>query len=473
MATLTLYNFAKRKNSTASPTGAGTDFSVVLKEQTDLIRPVFKLAYSGVPSWSYASFGGRYYFVTGYESITNDIWAVKCAVDVLATYKSQILASSAFVLYDTTANSEICDHRLSTKTSKTVSSASASFAGLSTTPSDCKAIVSIVGKSSTASWLIPTSVAEELTDRIENWVNNIVDPDDWTDDPAGAICEVGRQLLSTGNANECIRSAILVPWAGSITLSPGTIYLGDFSTGINTSGDGVGIITDAHRIVKDIVNVTIPWQHTDWRRNSPYTEVYVYIPYIGYLHLPTSNLIGESSLSLEASLDIKSGACIFRLYTSSGTIGQYETNLSISFPIGSSNVNPLQMLSGGLSSISSAVGFVGSVMAGNYAAAGQQGFSAIQGALNGMTPMPSCIGGNSSGAVLGLENKVYCYCVVHDTTVLPDSVSAIMGTPAMAVKSLSALTGYVQTVGASVSGAMTDDERMMINQYLDGGVYIE
>ena len=63
--------------------------------------------------------------------------------------------------------------------------------------------------------------------------------------------------------------------------------------------------------------------------------------------------------------------------------------------------------------------------------------------------------------------------VFHDTIVSPDSVSAVIGTPTMATKSLSALSGYVETRNASVAGGMTDTERKAINKYLDGGIYIE
>jgi hypothetical protein len=63
--------------------------------------------------------------------------------------------------------------------------------------------------------------------------------------------------------------------------------------------------------------------------------------------------------------------------------------------------------------------------------------------------------------------------VFHDTNVAPSSVSAVIGTPTNAVKSLTGLTGYVETRNFSVSGAMTDRERADINRLMDGGVYIE
>ena len=73
MATLTTYSFAKRKNSTAQPSG-GSQIDVMLKDGTSLLAPVFLLNTASV-SFNYCSFEGRYYFVTDIKSINNGLWA--------------------------------------------------------------------------------------------------------------------------------------------------------------------------------------------------------------------------------------------------------------------------------------------------------------------------------------------------------------------------------------------------------------
>ena len=119
------------------------------------------------------------------------------------------------------------------------------------------------------------------------------------------------------------------------------------------------------------------------------------------------------------------------------------------------------------------------MMATGGAAALAIGAGAIAGEFNAMTPIPSSVGGTGGGAILGLRGgagdgfALRCMTIFHDTNIAPDSVSAVIGTPANAVKSLSGLTGYVETRNFSVSGAMTDRERADINRLLDGGVYIE
>ena len=44
MATVYFYNFSKRRNSTKTPSGAGTSHTVRLKDNTSLYRPVFELS---------------------------------------------------------------------------------------------------------------------------------------------------------------------------------------------------------------------------------------------------------------------------------------------------------------------------------------------------------------------------------------------------------------------------------------------
>ncbi len=64
--TLTLYSFKKRENSTKRPSTGGTDFSVVLLDETSLMTPTFKLSIGSNPigyNYAYVSDFNRYYFI--------------------------------------------------------------------------------------------------------------------------------------------------------------------------------------------------------------------------------------------------------------------------------------------------------------------------------------------------------------------------------------------------------------------------
>ena len=477
MSTLTMYNFSKRKNSTAAPASAGVDFDVTLKDRTDILNPVFRLALADFPNYNYAQFLGRYYFVTGIESVTADIWDISCSVDVLATYKSAIQNTSAFVVYDTATNTELTDNRISMKTTSTMQMEQANFA---TIGGGSFAAVNIVGELSCRTFLMSLVDAGNLMAGIDSWLSSaIVRPAGGSASPEEAIdafsdmaTDAFRQLVATGSAKDCIRSAIILPLNGSqITgLSNFRVYLGQFDTGKSY----VAISSSSDRIVKDVLTLSIPWQATDWRRNSPYHELYLYIPYVGLNRLPVGDLIGETSIIIEASVDLASGDTVFKVYATSGKIvAHYNASLGVSMPLGSSNITPMQMantvLAAGQGAAASAGAFLKADIGGGIAG----GLGTIQGIMNNLEPIPTYIGGNGGGAILGLANTAYLFSIFHDTNVAPDSVSAIMGTPTREVKSLSSLSGYVQTVGASVAGLMMDSERDAINNLLNGGVYIE
>lgn len=475
--TLTLYKFSKRQNSTAvPPASGGTEVSIDLKDQTQILTPTFILHWTSYPDYNYCEFMGRYYFISTIESIRNDIWSLSCSVDLLATYKSEIQATSAFVAYDTAANTEISDHRLSVKTTQTTVVNSDSF---STIGSGACAILSITGEGSTSSWAMSVSDARDILNTMDNWMDGSdiapippggsLDVMEAIDTFVDSFVKVCRQLLASGKVSDCIKSARICPWPASICGDAGSnIKLGQYGSG--KSGYKVDPI---HGKITDTCVISIPWQATDWRRNSPYHELYLYIPYIGVISLSPSDLIGESQIFVNAHVYLSTGDTSITVRTASRQIAQYNTNLSAPFEIGASNATPAAAFSSGAAAIGGTIASVFTGGAAAVAAGIAAGSSAIQGVTNNIQGMPSSIGGNAGGAVFAVGNTCYLVSVFHDTNVLPDSVSAVIGTPANEVKSLSGLSGYVETRCASVSGDMLESERTQLNKLLDGGIYIE
>lgn len=488
MATITAYTgFSKRKNSTKQPTG-GTAITATLKDDVSMVQPIF-IVQGNTFTYNYIEFAGRYYYIDDVVSLRNNLTEIHCNIDVLATYKSNIQAASAFVMYYTHNQTEITDKRLSTKTTKTTQSNSGVFDALGTvSPTDPAVVIMANGENSIGAYVVSQSDIADILTNINIDMGNEIATIDFTDlenanDIIDWLTKFGRilgdwfsslfgKIIYSGNALENIRSAHILPISKSnIGSNSATVYLGNFDTGVT------GLeITD--QLFTDSASVTIPWQASDWRRNSPYHEIYLYIPYIGLISLSASDLIGETTLTVYASLDKFSGDAVFQVKTGSGNVlGHYSTNLKTDYPIGSSNVSSAKATG---SMISSAVGAAtavagiatggaGTVILGGAAAAGL-------GLVNMIAPTNTSIGGATGGAVLGLtadKAKVTCYTVFHDTTVAPNSVSAIEGEPHNGVMSLSGISGYVQTADASVDIAGYGNEKDMVNNYLNGGIYIE
>ena len=98
MEVLFFRNFSKRSNSTKQPNDEDGELREVrLKGQCDVRSPMFFL--TGCDDYVYCKAWNNYYFIhrVGYD--IDGAQYVYCNIDYLATWKAQILATNAFVLY--------------------------------------------------------------------------------------------------------------------------------------------------------------------------------------------------------------------------------------------------------------------------------------------------------------------------------------------------------------------------------------
>ena len=467
------------------------------KNGCSMLKPILLLEIESTSFPSYTGFKieDRYYFITDIRSIRNNLFEITGEIDVLATYKSNILATTAYIIYDSTSNTELPDNRLPMKTTKSVQ-ASTTACPLVPDP-DGTYILSLTGNHDTTG-IYKATRAElaALIDDIQDVTDNIFDYDpdparptypptptattdvmttlvntftyltesfkktiDWIIEWVGWWADAIRlpisQSFGTGNIPENIRECRWLPFNIGTSYGPNLIYLGTFKT--KTSLGKLQTET-VHRTA----TVSIPWQASDYRRRSPYTEVYLYIPYIGMVKLSSENLIGQSSIQVEYTIALRDGTMLCTVSSGSEIIGQYPGNVGAEVPVGYSNIN---IPKAGQSVIAGLTSFSNKSLGGIGMAAINFG--------DAVTPNFSCIGGLDGIAGIGANQNITCYTVFHDTIVAPNSELQTIGSPSMCPKPLSGLTGYVQTMSASVDGAMTSDERMRINNYLNSGIFIE
>ena len=479
---VTFSNQSKRENSTKQLTMSVTH-NCNYKNGCSMLKPTLLLEINSAAFPDYTAFKieNRYYKVTDIQSVRDNLFEVSGTIDVLATYKSNILATTAYVVFDSTSNSELVDKRLPMKTTKSVQVATTAC------PFDPLSggvyILSITGSnSSTGVYLVSEAQMAALIDDISDvWDNLFNYPGAptkpsvptygndflenvwkavqyWADDFAWYVEYIKMfisQSFGSGNIPENIRECRYIPFNVGVSGTPQPIYLGTFLTQqilgkLNTE--------TVHRTV----SVSIPWQASDWRRRSPFTDVYIYLPYIGMIKLSSENLVGQSSINVSYTLALRDGSLICTLESGGEVIGQYSGNVGVSVPIGFSNTS---IPKASQAIISEAV----NAAAGNLAGTG---LAAIN-ALDSLTPNFSCIGGLDGLAGIATNQNSTCYTVFHDTVAPPNTELNTIGSPTMRPKSLATLTNFVQTIGASVEGAMTSEERRQLNSLLDSGIYIE
>lgn len=448
--------FSKRRNSTKQPTG-GSSVTVALKDGTSIENPVFLLSGDDF-TINYVEAFGHYYYVKDIVSIRKGLIELHCSQDVLATYKSDIGSTSAYILYDTTANTEQVDSRLSVVTTPTVQS---TLAALRSDISDAGSyIVSLTGEHTVGTYVVTRSALDALMPNISTVFDTFVggtSSGSTLDDIYQSIRDSIKQMVSSGSVPANIRDVRWIPFtvAGDV-LTP--LYVGQYQA-INQNGVQVSGMRIDNRIDTDTVTLNIPWQFTDWRNSDSNTQLQLYIPFVGLVNYPASAIKNVSTISVDTSLDRVTGDIAIEVYALNEVLGTYGASTGVAIPLGSSGISAANIVNNVLTGAAS-------VAMGNLGGAIGSGISAL-------TPLSQSVGGISSGAGSGLPKWLQFTSICHDTVVSPSSVSSVMGTPANEVKTIGSLSGYVQCSGASVSCNALEKDREEINGYLNGGFFYE
>lgn len=474
MATATFYTFSKRKNSTLQPTGSGTQIDVNLKSGTSLISPTFLLNISGRPTYNYVSFEGRYYFITDIISVRNDLWEIQCTVDALASWKTEIGTTEAVILYATGGSNDIIDQRIGVKSPISVHNDSqlltGDFGGF-TDSTEGIAIVSITGSGSFGNFLVSAIDTAFLLSNTSIWnMSGITD------------VATGFQQFLTGGGNQAgqnLRSAIYLPIILTSTSNFDAaiqLWLGGYPCTKSGGGPLQGM-----RVHNPFLNascsVSIPWQFTDWRRNAPYSKVFLYLPLVGVVSLPSQDLINESSLSVLYTINMLGGDVAIQVKggNSGRKITTASCNIAMQSPYGSANVSGMKITGAVGVGVGAVAAVAAGVVTGGAAAVALGGglASSASGLLSAMGGETAGGGGLNGSAVTGLDKAVVCSVVSRQLTDTQANLNPIIGKPVMAKHTIGTYSGFVHTDGMSISGNMTETERETINGAFNGGAYYE
>ena len=494
MPTIYFGSVSKRKNSTLQPT-LSSSYDCIIKQPCSIDNPTFVIQDGSFSmAFNYAKWDNTYYFIDSIVSVRNDIWEVSCVIDVLATYKTEILASTQYVCYSSIAgNTWLADTRIPVLKSTTVSKATASMGIFNT---NGFYVLSVVGKTGCETFCVNKSTLTGLISEIQNWqddgINNIVN--NLPSAPSGSSTAeaaldtlsgvlIGLQEASTrtgfignafSNAPACIRSCIWVPFNLS-DFSGGShaIWLGNYDTtkaGFELNGSPT----------TGSVSVNIPWHFSDWRRG--YCEdVYLYLPLVGMVGLSSDSLTHASSITVKYSATGTDGTVCYQVISGNEIIGSYGGQCSANYPIGiNQQASAGEVVTSVANGASKMVNAAINSSVSPISAAAVAGGVAIEGVKAGYETLNiansthlSCIGGIGGGAGVGLDLSITCYTVAHDTVVAPADMKDTMGLPTMKAMALSTLTGYCQCANAHVAAPAMGAELDAIDLYLNSGFYIE
>ena len=259
--------------------------------------------------------------------------------------------------------------------------------------------------------------------------------------------------LINNNPIENIISCKAIPYAISGTTQE--ITLGNVKTGVN----GEKISQNFSK--QTIGSVAIAEHYHNFLDYAPYTNVIIYLPYIGFKELDTSLVMGKT-LRIEYTLDVITGGCLAQIYVGKIRLYEFTGNIGVDISITASNRAQVES-----AYINSGVGVVSSAMSGNVTGA----VNSIIGAATSQYHYSGT--GNPSPSCVASTNRT-CYVVIDRPQYQPlKAFNHTRGRMCCLSKTIGSLKGYtVCDSNIDISGiSATDEEKDEIVNILSTGFF--
>ena len=259
--------------------------------------------------------------------------------------------------------------------------------------------------------------------------------------------------LINNNPIENIISCKAIPY--NISGTTQEITLGNVKTGVNGEKINQNFSKQA------IGTVTINEHYKSFLDYAPYTNVIIYLPYIGFKELDTSLVMGKT-LKIEYTLDVITGGCLAQIYVGKIRLYEFTGNIGVDVSITASNRAQVES-----AYISAGVGVVSSAMNGNVTGAVNSiiGAATSQYHYSGTgNPSPSCVASTNRTCYVVIDRPQYQSLKAFNHT---------RGRMCCLSKTIGSLKGYTVCDGnVDISGiSATDEEKEEIVNILSSGFF--
>lgn len=471
-----LYNLNKRPNSTKRPAVGDTTkleiSNAQLKEETSVISPTILLSpkinnitlgpgcynYMYIPAWN------RYYYISDWRYV-GGIWEIDCTVDVLASFKTEIGNTSAYVLRASGAsNGDIIDQIYPTKTDMQLTKVNVSCSWYGVAPSGGSYIIGVINNTTTSrvgAVCYYALSASQMTDLLDFIFSGSIYYD--------GVAEISETLFkSMFNPMQYIVSCMWLPFsADSFGSSNEHIYLGYWDTNITARA----MTTLAQ---KTFITATIP-DHPQIIRGAflnraPFTRLTLYIPPFGSIPIDTACITSGKYLYSAVLIDHVTGQATLRISTcqDSNHLNEYnivsECSGLIGVPIQLAQIttdymNTRNAIGGGISGALSAI-FSGANIFDTIGSIG----NSVNNAVNQVS---------TSGANGAFSNFIQQPTLIVEHYLLVDENQTEYGRPLCEQRTISTLSGYIKTGEDDHSFKCLDGEREQINDFMKNGFFYE
>lgn len=234
------------------------------------------------------------------------------------------------------------------------------------------------------------------------------------------------------------------------------IILGNVDTGVN--GDKV-----SNNFAKqNIGSIAITEKYHNFLDYAPYTNVIIYLPYVGFKELDT-NLVMGKTLSISYTVDIITGGCLCQITSNNVKLYEFNGNMGIDIPITASNRAQVEA-----GYISSGIGIASSVASGNIVGAATSLINSAESQYHyasTSSPNPMCVASTNRTCYVILDRPTYQTLKSFNHT---------RGKKCYLTKTINTLKGYtICDERIDLSGiSATDSEKEELIKILSSGFFV-
>ena len=467
MNILLFRNFSKRRNSTKQPNDAdGISVNVYLKDRCAYITPSFFLANG--EAFVYLKAWGNYYFIDGVEWDINGASYIKCTIDVLASFKSDILTTSAFIKYSSSNfDVNVIDERVTQNITSRYDIIDYDYSEIPLFyESGCFILCCTNDTYGLTIYAMNNNTLQALIHDISN---------------LGATA-IGELVLRFGSLWNSIQSLRWIP----ILLSDLPIAQHD----VNVEIGGLNFEVQADKLVTQpsitrSQAITIPWYYNDFRRYNGFTNIFLTLPFVGKVELDTMELIGINDLQVLYNINPITGSSIVivqkaeELGEGKKVIATFSATLGRPIPISATSVDAEGALAGAATMVAAGTGMFAGMATETLTEEAflKQAKDMVNGELKGVVA-----GLNKSTNTVGTYGGTYYEHILSAPIIEvisrvsrtePSELTTLYGRPCCKVLQISTLSGYVETKGFRIDISAQSQIKAMIDNLMDSGVYLE
>lgn len=463
--TATFYTFAKRINSTKTPSG-GADYNIIIKDGSSAINPTISLdvGQSGNPTrfnYCYIPDFNRYYWISDWV-FENRLWTCRAKSDPMASFKSGIGAYQAYIVRSATAyNLDIVDNYYPALTKNTYATGEpvGTDAPFTTELSEGCYIIGIQGRGSGGNGGAVTYY--KATDTGMHALLNymLADPEVFV----GPVPDISKELLRCiFNPLQYIVSCMWFPF--DVLSSPSSVEVGWWEV------DLLSIDKISELIWTRNQTFSVP-KHPKAATRGHYLNMQPYASYVleagpfGIISLDNFNLMNTDSLTVVYNVDLMtgSGRLGIKVRDKLMYLEEYSAQIGVPIQLGQNMFNQ-----GALTGmVSSGADAIRSFKAMDPVGLGLNGYAAIGNAAAMSQPLPSTLGSNGS---ISFNN---IFRVLANFLDIADEDLQSRGRPLCTKRAIGSLSGFMMCEDADPEIACTDGELKTIVSYLNGGFYYE